>query len=128
MNGRPQKAKILLALAALGSGTFRLDGGRLDRALRHMGDDLPDGLRGELTFGCGSVGLRCYELPEILNMAYYMLMADHGPRGDHNILHSKLQEDDAREIAAQYGSTISEFTRMAVKLSELNLWPSDPDP
>lgn len=123
MNGRPHQAEILLALAALGTGSFRLDGGRFDRALRNMGDDLPDGLRGELTFGCGSVGLRCYELPEILNMAFYMLLADHGPRGDHNILHSKLRAEDAREIALQYGASVAEFTRMAVKLSEMSSRP-----
>lgn len=121
MNGRPQQAEILLALAALGTGSFRLDGGRLDRALRDMEEDLPEGLRGKLTFGCGSVGLRCYELPEILDRAFYRLLADYGPRGDHNTLHTKLHADEAREIAIQYSSTIAEFTRIAAKLSDYNL-------
>lgn len=75
MHSLPRQAEILLALATLGTGSFQLDNGRLDRALQAMGDDLPDGLRGELSFSCGSVGLRCFELPEILNMAFYMLMA-----------------------------------------------------
>ncbi|MCV9964369.1 hypothetical protein OIU34_21000 [Pararhizobium sp. BT-229] len=120
MSGRFHQAEALLALASLGAGSFRTDGGRLDLALQDMGDDLPDVLKGRLSFGCGSVGLRCYELPEILDAAFYMLLADYGPRGDHNVVHSKLSTDEAREIAIQYHSTIAEFTRIAAKLSDLN--------
>jgi hypothetical protein len=41
MNGRPHQVEILLALAALGTGSFRLDGGRLDRALRDLTSSPP---------------------------------------------------------------------------------------
>jgi hypothetical protein len=66
MAGKYHQAEALLALATLGTGSFRTDGGRLDRALQSMGADLPASLK-ELSFGCGSgsVGLRCYELPDI---------------------------------------------------------------
>lgn len=118
MAGKYHQAEALLALAALGTGSFRTDGGRLDRALQAMGGDLPASLK-DLGFGCGSVGLRCFELADIINAAFFALLADYGPRGDHNELHSKLSKEEAMEIAIQQGSTIDDFTRIATKLSEL---------
>ncbi|MCS4088670.1 hypothetical protein [Rhizobium sp. BK176] len=118
MAGKYDQAEVLLAMATLGTGYFRTDGGRLDRALQSIGDDLPVNLKG-LSFGCGSVGLRCFELPDIINAAFFALLADYGPRGDHNTLHSKLSTNEAMEIAIQQGSTIEHFTHVATRLSEL---------
>jgi hypothetical protein len=44
MAGKYHQAEALLALATLGTGSFRTDGGRLDLALQSMGDDLPASL------------------------------------------------------------------------------------
>nr|WP_250808558.1 hypothetical protein [Neorhizobium tomejilense] len=114
-----EQAEILLALATLAGGTLRLDGGRLDRALMELGDDRPTPLS-NLTFSVGSVGLRCFELPEILDMAIYMMSADYGATGDHNVFRSRLRRDEAVEIVFQYGLQPSSFEAAAIRLRELN--------
>jgi hypothetical protein len=69
MLGRYEKAELLAALWRLGNGTevqIPTSHGILDRALRDSLDDLPVELREGLSFGVTSVGLRCYELPDLL--------------------------------------------------------------
>jgi hypothetical protein len=70
MTGRYEKAELLVALWRLGDdgGEARIptSHGVLDRTLKDCAEDLPTELRDGLSFGVTSVGLRCYELPDIL--------------------------------------------------------------
>ena len=114
-----EMAEVLMALATLSGGSFDLDHGKLDRALSVVGDHLPAPLRGNLSFSVTSVGFRCLELPEIVNMAFYMMAAEYGEDGNHNILRSKIPTNEAREIAIMYGSTIAEFERTAIEINHV---------
>ena len=67
-------AELLVASWKLANGDVRMptSHGVLDHALRDLVDneaDLPDWVRGNLTFADTRVGLRCLELPEILDSA-----------------------------------------------------------
>lgn len=68
MANRYVAAELLTALWKLGAGNERLptSHGILDRALKQVLSELPTELTDDLTFGVTGVGLRCYELPDIL--------------------------------------------------------------
>ena len=67
-------AELLVASWKLANGDVRMptSHGILDRALKDLVDhesDVPEWVRGTLTFADTRVGLRCLELPEILDSA-----------------------------------------------------------
>jgi hypothetical protein len=113
-----EQAELLLALVTLGGGTVRTDGGRLDRALHEFVEALPRQLQ-ELSFSEGSVGFRCLELPSVLQMAFYMMSADHGEHGDHNVFRSLLPRERALEIAYGHGQDLPAFEATARRFTEV---------
>jgi hypothetical protein len=73
---RYEQAELLTALWRLGAGENDMmptSHGILDRALEAVKDELPPELS-SLTFSSTSVGLRCYELPDILLAAQEALL------------------------------------------------------
>src|SRR5262245_26614737 len=77
MVSRYDQAEVLAALWKLGAQENDLlptSHGILDRALRDCLEELPEALRTGLSFGITGVGLRCYELPDILLAAQEALL------------------------------------------------------
>jgi hypothetical protein len=110
MQGRYEIAELLTALWRLGrSEEDRLptSHGILDRALKDCLGDLPEPLRNGLSFGETGVGLRCYELPEILLAAQEALLTSE-PNPTYLSTMVTLDEDTARQIVLSHGlSTVA---------------------
>jgi hypothetical protein len=110
MAGRYEKAELLSALWLLGNGNeerIPTSHGILDRALKDCLDVLPAELRDGLSFGVTSVGLRCYELPDILLAAQE---AEFTTEPNPTYLSSMVTLDEvaARQIAVAHGlSTVN---------------------
>jgi hypothetical protein len=107
MAGRYDKAELLTALWKLGSGgedRLPTSHGILDRVLRDRREELPTELSEGLSFGVTSVGLRCYELPDILLAAQE---AEFTTEPNPTYLSSvvTLDEDTARQIVVAHGLT-----------------------
>ena len=120
MAGRYDKAELLTALWRLGSGDeLRLptSHGILDRALKDCLDDLPTELADELTFGETSVGLRYYELPDILLAAQE---AEFTTEPNPTYLSSVITLDEvaARQAVVAHGLITEHARRIGSKLRE----------
>jgi hypothetical protein len=105
MAGRYEKAELLAALWRLGEGSeerIPTSHGILDRALKECLSALPAELREGLSFGVTSVGLRCYELPDILLAAQE---AEFTTEPNPTYLSSVVTLDDiaARQVAVAHG-------------------------
>lgn len=105
MAGRYEKAELLAALWRLGEGNedrIPTSHGILDRALKECLASLPGELRDGLSFGVTTVGLRCYELPDILLAAQE---AEFTTEPNPTYLSSmvNLDETAARQIAVAHG-------------------------
>lgn len=119
MVGRYERAELLAALWKLGAGNDRIptSHGILDRALKQCQDALPTQLSDGLTFGVTGVGLRCYELPEILLAAQEaMLTSEPNPTYLSSIV--TIDESRARQIAVSYGLSSSDAGRIGAKLHD----------
>ena len=76
-HGKP--AQLIAALWTIGAAEDRhLPNyrGVLDSALNKIKDQLPTDVTENLTFSVTGIGLRCLELPQIINDMQYLLLAD----------------------------------------------------
>ena len=105
MTSKYEHAELLAALWKLGSDVERrmpTSHGYLDRALENCKGELPRQLKDYLTFGVTAVGLRCFELPEILLAAQEaMLTSEPNPTYLSTIV--TLNVDAARQIVLALG-------------------------
>jgi hypothetical protein len=117
MVGRYEKAELLAALWKFGAGDGRMptSHGILDRALKQCQEVLPKPLKDGLTFGVTGVGLRCYELPEILLAAQEaMLTSEPNPTYLSSIV--TIDVSRARQIAVSYGLSSLDASRIGATL------------
>jgi hypothetical protein len=71
--------------------------GILDQALYEVRDDLPEKLKGVLSFGNTRIGFRCYELPNILYCAQANLLTSE-PNPTYLTTTVQIEEPTARRI------------------------------
>jgi hypothetical protein len=117
MAKRYEKAELLAALWKLGANEERLptSHGILDRALKQCLPELPEQLRAGLTFGVTGVGLRCYELPDILLAAQEaMLTSEPNPTYLSSIV--TIDQSRARQIVVSYGMSTSQAKSIGERL------------
>jgi hypothetical protein len=118
MAKRYVKAELLAALWRLGGAKderLPTSHGILDRALKECLEKLPKQLREGLTFGVTGVGLRCYELPDILLAAQEaMLTTEPNPTYLSSIV--TINESRARQIAVSYGMSTIEAKSIGERL------------
>jgi len=118
MAKRYVKAELLAALWKLGGikdERLPTSHGILDRALKECLGDLPEQLRSGLTFGVTSVGLRCYELPDILLAAQEaMLTSEPNPTYLSSIV--TIDDSRARQIAISYGMSSNQAKLIGERL------------
>jgi len=118
MAKRYVKAELLAALWKLGGvrdERLPTSHGILDRALKQCLGELPEQLRSGLTFGVTSVGLRCYELPDILLAAQEaMLTSEPNPTYLASIV--TIDESRARQIAVSYGMSTGQAKSIGERL------------
>lgn len=117
MRSRFESAEILAALWRLGAGETPIPtwAGILDRALRDCHADLPEGLREGLSFGATSVGLRCYELPDILLAAQEVLLTSEA--SPYLAARVDLTESGAREVALSHGIPVDQARAIGTRLA-----------
>jgi hypothetical protein len=106
MIGRYEQAEVLTALWKLGTvdddDMLPTSHGILDRALKECLEELPEPLRAGLSFGVTGVGLRCYELPDILLAAQEALLTTE-PNPTYLSSMVTLDDDGARQIVLLHG-------------------------
>lgn len=114
---RYDQAELLTALWKIGAVDEPLptSHGILDRALKECGDDLPAELRGVLTFGVTSVGLRCYELPGILLAAQEALLTSE-PNPTYLCSIVTLDRDIARQIVLSHDLSTAKAAEIGQRL------------
>ncbi len=97
-------AELIAALWKLGADGERMptSHGILDRALEGVQPSLPQAYREGLTFGMTSVGLRCFELPDILLAAQDALLTSE-PNPTYLATEVTLSEGSARQIVVRNG-------------------------
>lgn len=103
---RYHAAEMLAALWKLGGGDIMPLDGRLDRALHSSAGRLPPPLEG-LTFGVTAVGLRCYEIADILLAAEEALLVESDGRS-FTRGRITLSDGEAREIVVGSGLSSAE--------------------
>lgn len=108
MTGRYDQAEMLAALWTLGANgkLMPTSHGILDRALHAMAPKLPQPLS-TLKFSVTGVGLRCFELPDILLAAQEaMLTSEPNPTYLSTLVN--LSKDEADVIAIRHGLSLNE--------------------
>jgi hypothetical protein len=117
MASRFDHAEVLAALWKLGARDELLptSHGILDRALKDCLRELPDVLRNDLSFGVTSVGLRCYEVPDILLAAQEALLASE-PNPTYLATQVTLTEDRARQIVLSHGLSTDQARKIGSEL------------
>jgi hypothetical protein len=114
---RYEQAELLTALWRLGAGENDMmptSHGILDRALEAVKDELPPELS-SLTFSSTSVGLRCYELPDILLAAQEALLTSE-PNPTYLSTIVTIKDQRAAEIAVMHGLKIRDARTLGDKL------------
>jgi hypothetical protein len=111
-------AELLTSLWRLGAGDSLLptSHGILDRALSECRNALPEALLKDLTFGITSVGLRCYELPDILLAAQEALLTSE-PNPTYLSTVVTINEDRARQIVLSHGLSTVQARHIGERLS-----------
>lgn len=108
MPGRYDYAELIAALWKLGAPKERMptSHGVLDKALMEIlsRPEFPDAYRGGLSFGQTTVGLRCFELPDILLAAQEALITSE-PNPTYLTTEVRLDNESAREIVVGAGMT-----------------------
>ncbi|MEM6474601.1 MAG: hypothetical protein AAF687_00390 [Pseudomonadota bacterium] len=120
MPGRYEQAELLVALWRLGDrqAPMPTSHGILDRTLCELRSDLPETLA-DLSFSTTGVGLRCFELPDILLAAQEaMLTSEPNPTYQATLI--TLEPDEASEIAINYGLDLALAQELGAKLVELS--------
>ena len=116
MTGRYDQAEVLVALWKLGAESEMMptSHGILDRALAAIKDQLPAELSA-LTFGTTGVGLRSFELPDILLAAQEaMLTSEPNPTYLSTLV--TLSEDEAAEIVVLHGIGVGDARKLGSEL------------
>jgi len=118
MATRYDDAELLAALWKLGAGDSMLptSHGILDRALNECRSSLPETLVSDLTFGVTNVGLRCYELPDILLAAQEALLTSE-PNPTYLSTVVTINEDRARQIVLSHGLSTAQARRIGAEFS-----------
>ena len=114
--GRYDQAEILVALWKLGAESEMMptSHGILDRALEAMKNRLPEELS-SLKFATTGVGLRSFELPDILLAAQEaMLTSEPNPTYLSTLV--TLGEDEAAEIVVSHGLDVGEAEALGREL------------
>lgn len=108
MTGRYEQAELLVALWRLGTDKSPMptSHGILDRTLNKLSGTLPAGLA-DLSFSTTGVGLRCFELPDILLAAQEALLTSEPNPTYHSTL-IRLDEEDAAEIVINSGLSLKD--------------------
>jgi len=116
MSGRYDQAELLVALWKLGAHdeTLPTSHGILDRALQTVKDKLPSEL-GALTFSTTAIGLRCYELPDILLAAQEALLTSE-PYPTYLSTLITISHGEAQEIVLTHDVDLDEAERIGVEL------------
>ena len=116
MTGRYDQAEILVALWKLGADSEMMptSHGILDRALAAMKDQLPAELS-TLTFGTTGVGLRSFELPDILLAAQEAMLTSE-PNPTYLATLVTLTEDEATEIVVSHGLDVNNARELGSEL------------
>lgn len=117
--GRYEQAELLTALWRLGALPEQLlptSHGILDKALEETLDDLPQQLREALTFRVSGVGLRSYELPDILLAAQEANLTSE-PNYTYLTTVVKLDEDAARQIALLNGLSTTKAREIGQRIA-----------
>lgn len=113
MAGIYVKAEILMSLLVLGGADVIPDhAGILDRALNQFQPELPASLN--LSFMNSIVGLRCFELPDVIMACHETGMVE-WKHGDMRFLKPRLPATHAAEIAFEHGS-IPAFESLGAKI------------
>lgn len=118
MSGRYDQAEILVSLWKLGAGAEMMptSHGILDRALQSVQRELPEALS-SLTFSTTSVGLRCFELADILLAAQEaMLTSEPNPTYLSTVIN--IREQEAAEIAIMHGLKVEDAIKIGKMLRE----------
>ncbi|HTV54964.1 MAG TPA: hypothetical protein VMI06_08595 [Terriglobia bacterium] len=119
--GRYDYAELVAALWKLGAPGERMptSHGILDEALKRIIDQpsFPSKLRNGLTFGDTSVGLRCFELPDILLAAQDALLTSE-PNPTYLSTEVTLDEESARQIVVGLGLSTRDARDLGRDLSE----------
>ena len=117
MSTRFENAELLTALWLLGAEGERLptSHGILDKALKECMAVLPPALSASLSFGVTGVGLRCYELPDILLAAQEALLTTE-PNPTYLSSLVTLDEDSARQIVLSHGLSTSKAREIGESL------------
>lgn len=116
---RIEQAELLTALWRLGAASEQLlptSHGILDKALEETLDELPERLREGLSFRVSGVGLRSYELPDILLAAQEANLTSE-PNYTYLTTVVKLDEDAARQIALLNGLSTAKARRIGQKIA-----------
>ena len=122
MRNRYQVAELLASMWKLGMDE-RADAeermptshGILDRALFALKDDLPGQISDNLTFAETSVGLRCFELPDVLLAAQEALLTSE-PNPTYLSTEIALTEDAARQIVVGAGLSTRDARALGARL------------
>ena len=120
MASRYAQAELLIALWKLGSVDDTLlptSHGILDRALRECFEILPEILHDDLTFSVTNVGLRCYELPDILLAAQETLLTSE-PNPTYLSTMVTLDNDTAKQIVIAHGLSTERAQEVGRKLQD----------
>jgi hypothetical protein len=114
-----ERAELLAALWKLGAPDQLLptSHGILDKALSETFEVLPHELQDGLTFRVSSVGLRSYELPDILLAAQEALLTSE-PNPTYLKTVVTLDEDSARQIVLGYGISTAEARKIGGRIAE----------
>lgn len=119
MANRYESAEFLTAVWKLGAQDELLptSHGILDRALKECSESLPEDIRAGLSFGVTGVGLRCYELPDILLAAQdAMLTSEPNPTYLSTVV--ELDPDFAAQIVLRRGMSTAKAREIGGKLLE----------
>ena len=119
MTGRYDQAEVLVALWKLGAESEMMptSHGILDHALAAMKNRLPKELI-TLTFGTTGVGLRSFELPDILLAAQEaMLISEPNPTYLSTLI--TLSEDQAAEIVIDHGLSVIDARNLGSELRSI---------
>lgn len=110
-------AELIAALWKLGGEQERMptSHGILDRALQEVLPSLPENYRLGLTFGMTSVGMRCFELPDILLAAQDALLTSE-PNPTYLTTEIALSEGSARQIVVRNGLSTAQAREIGKKL------------
>lgn len=116
---RYEQAELLTALWKLGAPEGQMlptSHGVLDKALHETLSDLPSELKDALTFRVSGVGLRSYELPDILLAAQEALLTSE-PNYTYRKTEVTVDPDTAGQIVLSHGISTAQARTIGAKIA-----------